>query len=165
MPDSVKQDAVVSVQYKLYLDDDDTLIEESEADDPLMYLHGHQNIIDGLENALEDMSLGESKVVRLNAAAAYGEYDSEAVQVLDRDQLPDDLEPEEGMLLQIVDEGGDGASVAEVIEVTKSTITLDFNHPLAGENLRFEVEVVGLRDATPEELDHGHVHGPDGHEH
>jgi len=163
MPDKVAKNVVVSVQYKLWLDDENTLIEESDSDDPMVYLHGHDNIITGLERALEGLKVGDRKTVRLSAEDAYGEYDSEGVEVLDRAQLPPDLEPEEGMLLQIIDDDG-GETVAEIVEVTDETITLDFNHPLAGEALRFEVEVTGLRSPTPEELAHGHVH-QHGHHH
>jgi FKBP-type peptidyl-prolyl cis-trans isomerase SlyD len=164
MPDKIADDVVVSVQYKLWLDDEEELIEESEAGDPLMYLHGHKNIIPGLETALAGRTVGEKLTVVVEPDEAYGEYDEEDVDEIPLDGLPPDLEPELGMLLEVVDDD-DNVFVAEIVELTDEAAILDFNHPLAGERLRFEVEITALRDPTSEELEHGHVHDGDHHHH
>ncbi len=162
-PDRVEKDVVVSLQYKLWLDDD-TLAEESEADDPLVYLHGHDNIIPGLEQALDGLRVGDTKTVVVEPEDGYGEYDPDNADEINRGELPEGFEPEVGMLLSIED-GAGNQLVAEVAEVSEDTILLDFNHPMAGEILRFDVVITGLRQATPEELDHGHVHADDHHHH
>jgi FKBP-type peptidyl-prolyl cis-trans isomerase SlyD len=162
MPDKIADDVVVSMQYKLWLDDADELIEETETDEPLMYLHGHQNIIPGLEAALAGRAVGEKLTVVVNPDEAYGEYDEEDMDEISLDELPDELTPELGMVLEVVDED-DNVFQAEIVELTDEVAVLDFNHPLAGEALRFEVEVTALRDPTPEELEHGHVHDGDHH--
>lgn len=155
-PDRVKQDVVVSLQYKLWLDDG-TLLEESEADEPLVYLHGHNNIIPGLERELTGLLVGDHKKVVVRPSDAYGEYDPENVDEVDRKDLPSNFEPQEGMLLSVQDEDGH-EFYAQIVEVSDDTVVLDFNHPMAGETLHFDVTVTGVREPTPEELDHGHVH-------
>lgn len=164
MPDKIANDVVVSLKYKLWLDENDELIEESEAGDPLMYLHGHDNIIPGLEAALDGRTLGETLTVIVEPEEGYGEYDEDDVDEIPLADLPTELEPELGMVLEVVDDD-DNVFVAEIVEITDEVAVLDFNHPLAGERLRFEVEVIDLRDPTPEELDHGHVHEGDHHHH
>ncbi|GAB4481724.1 MAG: peptidylprolyl isomerase [Anaerolineae bacterium] len=164
MPDKVTQNAVVSLQYRLYLDEDGSLVEESQPGDDLVYLHGHNNIISGLENALTGMTVGERKTVIVEPEDAYGEYDPDDTLEIDRSELPGDFEPEVGMVLEIEEDSGH-VTEAEVVAIDDETITLDFNHPLAGERLRFEVTITSLRDATPEELRHGHAHGEGGHHH
>jgi FKBP-type peptidyl-prolyl cis-trans isomerase SlyD len=158
-PEKVQDDAVVTLQYKLRLDDG-TLVEESEPDDPLVYLHGHENIIPGLENALTGMKIGDRKSVDVDPEDGYGDYDPADVGRINRVGLPEEFQPEVGMLIPILDEDGNEAEVL-IIEMDDDDITVDFNHPMAGERLHFEVEVTGLREPTPEELDHGHVHMDD----
>ena len=152
----IGQDVVVTLQYRLTLDDGE-LVEETAEDDPLIYLHGHENIIPGLEDALAGMSVGEQKQVTVEAADAYGEYDPDEVEEVSRSDLPSDLQPEVGMLLALRDEH-DNQDIALVTEVEEDAITLDFNHPLAGQRLHFDVTISELRDPTDEELAHGHVH-------
>jgi FKBP-type peptidyl-prolyl cis-trans isomerase SlyD len=161
-PDKVTKDVVVSLQYKLRLDDG-TLAEESEPDDPLMYLHGYDNIIPGLERALEGMRVGESRTVIVEPLDGYGEYDPDDVGRLSRSDLPPGFVAEVGMILPVVDEMGHEGEV-EVVEIEDDSIVVDFNHPMAGERLEFEVEITELREASAEELDHGHVHDH-GHQH
>jgi FKBP-type peptidyl-prolyl cis-trans isomerase SlyD len=155
-PDKVQDNAVVTLQYKLRLDDG-TLVEESEPDDPLVYLHGHENIIPGLEKALTGMRVGEHKSVEVDPEEGYGDYDPADVGRITRAGLPEEFQPEVGMLIPIIDEDGNEAEVL-IIEMDDVDITVDFNHPMAGERLHFEVEVTDIREPTPEELDHGHVH-------
>jgi len=162
MPEKIANDVVVSVQYRLWLDDADELIEESEAGDPLMYLHGHDNIIPGLEAALEGRTVGEKLTVVVEPDEAYGDYDDDDIDEIPLADLPTELTPELGMLLEVVDDD-DNVFVAEIVELNDEAAVLDFNHPLAGERLRFEVEVTALREPTPGELEHGHVHDGDHH--
>lgn len=160
-PQRIDDDVVVELQYKLWADGE--LAEESEDDDPLVYLHGHDNIIPGLERELYGLSIGDEKEILVEPQDAYGEHDPENVEEVEREDLPLGFEPEEDMLLEVQDEDGN-VYVAQVLEVTDDTVTLDFNHPMAGKQLRFEVRVTALRDATGEELEHGHVHDS-GHHH
>jgi FKBP-type peptidyl-prolyl cis-trans isomerase SlyD len=162
-PETIDQDVVVTMKYALSLDDG-SVVEFSDDAEPLMYLHGHENLIPGLERELQGLKIGDSKKVTVDADEGYGEYDPEDFDVVDRSEFPSDFEPEEGMLLEIHDEDG-GDYVAMVTEFNDETVTLDFNHPMAGKRLHFEVTVLGLREATPEELDHGHVHEDDEHDH
>ncbi len=156
MPDTVQNQLVVSIAYTLRLADGE-VVDASDADEPLEYLHGASNIIPGLERALTGMRVGESKQVRVAPADGYGEYDPEDVEEVDRADFPADLPLQVGMVLEIDDEDG-YVSEATVRAVTPRTVTLDYNHPLAGKELMFDVEVVGIREATEEELAHGHAH-------
>lgn len=155
-PDKIAKGVVVELQYKLRLDDG-TLVEESTSDDPLVYLHGHDNIIPGLERQLEGMRVGEKKTVIVQPEEAYGEYNEDDIGRISLDEIPTNFEPEIGMLLPVIDDEGNEDEV-EIVEIEDDAIIVDFNHPLAGERLEFEVEVTGLRAADAEELDHGHVH-------
>jgi FKBP-type peptidyl-prolyl cis-trans isomerase SlyD len=159
----VTQDKVVSIAYKLTLQDG-SLVEETNAGNPLVYLHGHNNIISGLERELEGLIVGDKKTVVVEPGEAYGEYDSKAVETFKRGELPPEIEPEIGMMLTLEDDEGN-MLMAQLSSVTSEDITLDFNHPMAGKQLHFETTVVELREATAEELDHGHVHGQKGHDH
>ncbi len=159
-PEIVQDDVVVELQYKLWSDGE--LVEESEEDDPLVYLHGYDNIIPGLERALHGLRVGDEKDITVTPDEAYGPRDPENVEEVSLTDLPLDFTPEEGMVLEVQDEDGN-VYVAQVQQVTDETVTLDFNHPMAGKTLRFQVRITNLREPTEEELDHGHVH--DGHEH
>lgn len=162
-PDKIEKDVVVSLQYSLKLDNGD-LVEESNEDEPLMYLHGHGNIIPGLERRLEGRGVADRLRVAIEAEDAYGEYDPEQVEQLPRSDLPPEIRPEVGMILGVRAKSGDQYA-AHITEVDDDSITLDFNHPLAGERLHFDVTVLALRDASDEELQHGHVHEEGGHHH
>ncbi|MBN1964320.1 MAG: peptidylprolyl isomerase [Anaerolineae bacterium] len=156
---TVQEGLVISVAYTLTLSDGE-VIDEASSSDPLLYLHGAENIIPGLERALTGMTVGQRKQVVVDPEDAYGEYDEEGVQVLPRDAFGDgDVELEIGEMLTLRDEE-DNLFDAEVIDLDDESVTLDFNHPLAGETLRFDVEIVGVRDATPDERAHGHPHAP-----
>jgi FKBP-type peptidyl-prolyl cis-trans isomerase SlyD len=164
MVDTIQDGAVVSLAYTLRLSNGE-VIDFSEADDPLEYLHGADNIIPGLENQLVGLHVGDERDIEVPAADGYGDYDPEEVEVVERKQLPKNLpELKLGMVLAISDEEGN-FSEAFVREIAPTSITLDFNHPLAGQNLFFKVQVLGIREATPEEIEHGHAHGADGHDH
>lgn len=160
-PQQIEDNVVVTLQYKLWLDDGE-MVEESDADDPLVYLHGHDNIIPGLERALQGMRVGDKKRIVVEPEDAYGEYDPDDVEELALSALPPELSPEVGMVLAMEDSEGHEFE-AVVTDLDEDMITLDFNHPMAGERLTFEVSITELREASREELDHGHVHS--GHHH
>ncbi|KTG16409.1 MULTISPECIES: peptidylprolyl isomerase [unclassified Guyparkeria] len=158
----VQNDHVVSIDYTLK-NDAGEVMDTSEQNGPLAYLHGHQNIIPGLEKALDDKSVGDSFTVSIEPADAYGERDERMIQTVPRSMFQgvDEIEP--GMRFQAQTEGG--VTVVTIKEVNGDEITLDGNHELAGETLHFDVEVKDVRPASEEEIEHGHVHGPGGHEH
>jgi FKBP-type peptidyl-prolyl cis-trans isomerase SlyD len=161
-PNTVQDGLVISIQYTLKLDDGE-VVDESQAGEPLVYLHGADNIIPGLEVALTGMAVGDKKLVTVSPDDGYGDYEEDAVEVVSRSLFPNEMELEEGIVLSVKDESGDVYD-AVVVELDGEEVTLDFNHPLAGENLHFDVEIVGIRAATADELDHGHPH-MDGHAH
>ena len=158
----VQNDHVVSIDYTLK-NDAGEVMDTSEQNGPMAYLHGHQNIIPGLEKALDDKSVGDSFTVSIEPAEAYGERDERMIQTVPRSMFQgvDEIEP--GMRFQAQTEGG--VTVVTIKEVNGDEITLDGNHELAGETLHFDVEVKDVRPASEEEIEHGHVHGPGGHEH
>jgi len=153
---------VVSIEYTL-TDDEGTVLDTSRGREPLVYLHGVGQMIPGLETALTDKAAGDALEVRVAPADAYGERDDGLVQKASRDQLKGVDEIEVGMQFQA--QGPQGRQIVTVVAVEGDEITLDANHPLAGVPLNFAVEVVGVRAATAQELQHGHIHGPHGHDH
>lgn len=159
---SVAQDQVVSIHYTLKNDAGEVL-DASPAGEPLAYLHGHGNLIAGLERELSGRSAGDKLQVKVAAADAYGEYDPALVQRVPRRSLKGIANVRVGMRLQA--QSGHGARPMTVTQLAGDMVTLDGNHPLAGQNLNFEVEIAAVRPATAEELSHGHVHGPHGHHH
>lgn len=161
-PTVVAKDVVVSLAYKLTVDGE--VLDEAGKDDAIQFLHGHRNIIPGLENELTGLKLGDSKEVSVQPEEGYGLTDSEEIEEISLEDFPEGIVPEIGMELEVKDEDGNDL-YGRVLAITEDTVTMDFNHPLAGKTLDFEVTVVGLRNATEDELSHGHVHGPDGHHH
>ena len=157
-PNQVADDVVVSIDYTLTVDGE--VVDSTEGDDPLQFLQGHQNIIPGLEKALAGMKIGESKKVVVAPEEAYGEVDPENVIEVPRDEFPDEIPLEPGIELEVKNADGEELS-ATITAITGDTVKLDFNHPLAGKKLTFDVEVVDLREASEEELTHGHVHFED----
>lgn len=159
---TIQKDKVVTIEYTLK-DKDGNIIDESNGN-PLPYLHGYMNLVPGLEKELEGKSAGDKFSTVVPAAEGYGEHDENFVQVVPREMLKgiDDLKV--GMHFQAQGPEGQTHSV-HITNIDGEDITVDGNHPLAGKDLSFDIEVVELRDATAEELDHGHVHGEGGHEH
>ncbi len=156
----VADDLVVAIDYSLTVDGE--LIDTSEGEGPLEYLHGHANIIPGLEKELDGMSVGESKKVEVSPKEGYGELDDEAILEIPREEFPENVPLQPGIELEITDDEGD-TMFAQIVEVGDENILLDTNHPLAGKTLHFDVTVTSLRAATESELEHGHVHF--GHDH
>jgi FKBP-type peptidyl-prolyl cis-trans isomerase SlyD len=151
----ITSNTVVSIEYVLTNAEGD-VIDRSSADAPLAYLHGAGNLIPGLEQALEGRAAGESLQVEVEPAQAYGEHDSDLVQVVPRDLFEDPERLEPGMRFEA--SGDHGKMVVTVTEVSDNGVTIDGNHPLAGQTLSFDVTVAAVRAATDEEVAHGHVH-------
>ena len=158
----VAEKKVVSMQYKL-TNDANEVLDQSKVGEPLTYLHGANNIIPGLEKALVGKTTGDSLNVRIEPEEAYGVRDDSKIQNMPSSafQGVDTIEP--GM--QFHAEGEGGPMMITVVKVEGDEITVDGNHPLAGEALTFDVEITDVRDATDEESEHGHVHDPEGHAH
>lgn len=159
----IANNSVVSIHYTLTNDGGD-VIDSSAGSEPLVYLQGAGNIIPGLENPLAGKKAGDALTVRVAPADGYGEVVMELIQQVPKEmfQGSDTIEP--GMTFQAQDQSGYMQRVT-VTAVNDNTVTIDANHPLAGQHLNFDVTIVDVRTATQEELDHGHVHGPGGHHH
>ena len=158
----VNENKVVVLHYTL-TDNEGAEIDKSD-DGSFAYLHGANNIIPGLETALVGKTAGDELSVSVIAAEAYGERDKEKLQEVPRTMFDDGSEISVGS--QFHAEGPDDQMlVVTVMEIKDDNVVIDGNHPLAGVDLNFEVKVIEVRDALAEELEHGHVHGPDGHDH
>lgn len=143
------------MHYKLTSPEGEVL-DSSEGKEPLAYLHGHGNIIPGLEKQLEGKSAGDKLVAEVAAAEAYGEHNPALVVEAARSQFPEGVELQEGMRFQA--QTPQGNRIAEIKKVEGDKVTVDTNHPLAGVDLKFDVKITDVRPASPEEIDHGHVH-------
>ena len=159
--DSVQDGVVVSIEYTLKIDNE--VVDSSEGHGPLQFLAGHGNIVAGLESEMQGMKIGDSKNVVVAPADGYGEFDEKAFMDVPSNQFPADMKVEEGLELTVRDDSGEGR-YARIESIEGETVRLNFNHPLAGDELHFDVKVVALREPTAEELDHGHVH-EGGHHH
>ena len=151
----VEKDRVVSIDYTLR-DNNGNLIDSSEGSDPLEYLHGNGNIIPGLEKALAGKKAGDKLTCSIAAADAYGERDDSLIFKVNKSEF-EGADIAVGM--QFEAHGEEGAQIVTVVGIEGEEVTIDANHPLAGETLNFDVKVVDVREATSEELEHGHVHG------
>ncbi len=158
----VADDLVVTMDYTLTVDEQ--IVDSSDEEGPIQYLQGYGNIIPGLEAHLGGLAIGESMDVTVAAKDAYGEFDSEQIVNIPLDEFPEDICVETGVELEMKDQDGD-MLFARIVSVGKARAKLDFNHPLAGKELHFNVTIIGLRLPTAEELEHGHVHGSEGHVH
>jgi FKBP-type peptidyl-prolyl cis-trans isomerase SlyD len=157
-PQVVNDDVVVSLDYTLTVDGQ--VVDSTEGDEPLQFLQGHQNIIPGLERELTGMHVGESKTVSVPAVEAYGEIDPDNIVDVPRSEFPQEIPLETGIELEVKNADGE-VLTATIADVDTESVKLDFNHPLAGKELTFNVTVVELRAPTDEELAHGHVHADD----
>lgn len=151
---TITKNSVVAIDYTL-TGDDKEVIDTSNGRRPLEYMHGQGNIIPGLEHALEGKGEGESLKVSIAPAEAYGEYNDKLVQPVPRSNFGSVDKIEVGMQFQARTPGG--VHVVRVVNVDPENVTVDANHPLAGKTLHFDVKVVSVRDARPEELEHQHV--------
>ena len=154
--------SVVSIHYTL-TNAEGNVLDSSNGQEPLAYLQGASNIIPGLENALVGKTVGDSLQVTVEPEEGYGPVREELVQEVDRSAFAGIDNIETGM--QFMAQTPWGEQPVTVIKIEGENITLDGNHPLAGQTLSFDVEVVEVREASEEELEHGHVHGAGGHHH
>jgi FKBP-type peptidyl-prolyl cis-trans isomerase SlyD len=154
---------VVTLNFTL-TDQHGNILDSTEGEQPFSFLSGHQNILPKLESEIDTMLIGSKRTVTINAADAYGDYNDDIVQVVGKDEFPPDFILEVGM--QYIASAPDGTKMPFTItEVNDEDVTIDFNHPLAGKDLKFDIELLNVRDATSEEIAHGHVHGAGGHHH
>lgn len=154
----ISKNKVAGIHYTLK-NNEGEVIDSSEGRDPLYYLHGAGNLISGMEEGLEGKNPGDKFTLKISPEKGYGEVDPGMVQKVPRSAFgTQEVKP--GMKFS-TNQGG----VVTVTEVETDNITVDANHPLAGVELNFDVEVMEVRNATDEELSHGHVHGPGGHQH
>ena len=158
----VGKNKVVSIHYTLKSEAGE-LLDTSEGKSPLPYIHGTGQLIPGLEKELEGKGKGDELNVVIPPADAYGDYNTEQVFVVGKDGFQGDEELTVGLQVQI--DTGNGQAIGVVTKIEDENVTLDLNHPLAGATLHFEVKIEDVRDATPEEIDHGHSHGEGGVEH
>lgn len=156
----ITKDLVPSIAYQVRTQDG-VLVDEAPVNQPLEYLHGHSNLVEGLEKALEGKVVGDVFEVRVKPEEGYGEYNDNMVQRVPKDVFMGVDELEVGM--RFIADTDLGPLPVVITEVDGDEVVVDGNHMLAGQELLFSVEVVGVREATAEEIAHGHVHG--GHEH
>jgi FKBP-type peptidyl-prolyl cis-trans isomerase SlyD len=158
----VAKHKVVTINYTLK-DDSGAVLDSSVGGEPLVYIHGIGNLVPGLESQLEGQSAGANLKVSVAAKDGYGEHDANAIQDVPKRMFEGVQKIEAGMRFHAM--GEHGVQMVTVTKVIGDMVTVDANHPLAGQTLHFDVDVVAVRDATREEIEHGHVHGPHGHSH
>ena len=154
----ISKNRVAGIHYTLR-DNTGTIIDTSDGREPLYYLHGAGNLIIGMEEGLEGKTIGDKFQLKISPEKGYGEKDPSMTQKVPRSAFGNQ-EVKQGMKFQT-----DRGAVVTVTDVGLDSVTVDANHPLAGVELNFAVEVMEVRNATQEELEHGHVHGPGGHHH
>ena len=153
-PEQVADNMVVSMAYTLTVEGE--LIDSTEDGESLVFIQGFGSIIPGLESSLYGMSKGQTRPVQVPAVDAYGEYDLEQIVPIPMSEFPDDFDLEPGLELEMKDKDGDTV-FARIVSVGKSRVKMDFNHPLAGKDLDFEITILDLRPATDEELEQGYI--------
>ena len=156
---TVENDTVASVHYTGTFPDSGEEFDSSRNGDPLTFLVGHKGMIPGFEREMLGASVGESRTFTLEPEDAYGHPSDELIQEVPREMFPAEMPLDLGMMLM------SDAGPMRIVAITDSTVRCDFNNPMAGKTLHFDVEVMEVRAATPDELAHGHAHGPGGHHH
>ncbi len=162
----IQPNHVVSLTYDLYVDQDgaETLVESATQEQPLTFLYGAGQMLPRFEENLNDLSTGDNYDFKLSADDGYGQYDDEAVASLPMEMFQDQDMPEIGSILPLQDNHGNRFQ-GQVVSVAEDGVVVDLNHPMAGQELHFKGNILNVRPATPEELSHGHAHGPDGQHH
>ncbi len=159
----IKDNQVVTIAFTLK-DEGGNVIETATKEKPFTFISGNEQILPKLENKISEMLIGSTKTVLLAPEEAYGNYSEAAIQTVKKSEFPADTDLKVGM--GFLADTPDGQHLPFVIDsINDDDIILNFNHPLAGKTLSFDVELLELRDATAEELSHGHVHGTEGHQH
>ena len=159
----VEQDSVVSVMYTGTFPESGEVFDSNVNQQPLVFLVGHGNMIEGFEQEMLGATIGETRQFTLTPDRAYGQRDEAAVQHIPRSQFPDGMELQAGMVLGA--HSDQGPIQFSVLEVADDIVTVDLNHQMAGHTLHFNVEVVAIREATSDEHAHGHAHGPGNQHH
>jgi FKBP-type peptidyl-prolyl cis-trans isomerase SlyD len=160
---AIGQNKVVTMNFILK-DENGKTIQATNNMEPFQFLSGNQQILPRLEEEIDNMIIGSKKNVKITAREAYGEYKEEAIQQVSKNNFPKDIDLEVGM--EFIANSPKGEQMPFVVkEIKNEEVTIDFNHPLAGKDLEFDIELLDVRDATVEEMQHGHVHGPGGHHH
>jgi len=155
MSETVQDNLVVTLDYTLIVDEE--TMESTDDGEPIEFIQGIGQIIPGLESALYGMKVEEKKTVVIEPADAYGDYDPESLEIAKKEEFSEEIPLDVGTFLDLRDDE-DNILSAQIIEEDEDTVTLDFNHPLAGKTLTFEITLSALRPASEEELDHGHAH-------
>lgn len=158
----ISKHKAVALEYTL-TDDAGEILDSSKGEDPLSYLHGTGNLIPGLENALEGKKAGDDLKVTVAPDQAYGEKSDKLIQSVPKDQFEESDSLQVGMRFHASSDNGE--TLVTITELTDTEVVVDGNHPLAGQTLHFEVKIVDVRNASEEEIEHGHIHGPGGHNH
>ncbi len=161
----IEKNKAVGVHYQLEVDGAKL---DASGDQPLMYLHGHGMMIPGFERQLEGLKEGDKYDFKVAPKEGYGEYNLEAVAPLDKNifMIDGSMSPDvfEGAQLRLTNQDGH-PMIGVVKSIEEDTVTMDFNHQLAGKELHFSGHIASIREATEEEISHGHIHGPGGHHH
>ncbi len=163
----IQPESVVSLTYDLYVKQEDgteALVESTTQEQPLTFLYGVGQMLPKFEENLSTLSTGDSYEFRLSADDAYGSYDEEAVANLPIEMFNGTEMPVIGSVLPLQDNNGNHFQ-GQVVSIAEDAVIVDLNHPMAGQELHFKGAILNVRPATPEELSHGHAHGPDGHHH
>ena len=155
MSETIQDNMVVTLDYTLLVDEE--IMESTDDGEPIEFIQGIGQIIPGLESALYDMKVREKKTVVIEPEEAYGDYDPESLEIAKKEEFSEEIPLDVGTFLDLRDDE-DNVLSAQIIEEDEDTVTLDFNHPLAGKTLTFEITVSGLRPASDEEIEHGHAH-------
>lgn len=158
----VSDGMVVDLDYTLKVDNE--VVDTSEGREPIKFIQGRGYIIEGLEKELYGMKAGEDKQVVLPPERGYGTFNEEAIVDVPKDEFPEEIPLQNGTELKVQTQEGETMD-ARIASVGSDSVQLDFNHPLAGKELHFSVKVNNIREATAEEIAHGHVHGKGGHSH
>jgi len=151
----IADDVVITLKYSVSVADQ--VVESSADDSPIQFIQGRGDVIPGLENALYGLSVGDQKEFNVAPEDGYGEVDPDAIAKIPKAEFPPEIPLQPGVELRLKDEQGDELE-AQIVAVEDEIVRLNFNHPLAGKELLFAVQVLDIRQATPEELEHGHVH-------
>ncbi len=159
----LKSNQVVTMNFTLK-DDSGNVLDSTKENNPFSFISGANQVLPKLEEKIGEMIIGSKKDVVLAPEDGYGVYQQDAVRTIKKSEFPEDIDLDKGM--GFIAKSPQGKDVQFFIkEIEGENITVDFNHPLAGKTLHFDLELLNLRDATTEELNHGHVHGSDGHHH
>lgn len=163
MSEAIAAGKVVGMTYSLR-NDAGEILDQASVQEPFLYMHGESQIVPGLEGALEGLKIGDKKNVTVSAEDGYGPVHPGLKMTVKKNQFPGVDEVKAGMQFQAQSPEGHGM-VFTIVGIEGDDVTIDGNHPLAGQTLHFSVEIISMRDATEEEKSHGHVHGEGGHHH